>query len=315
MTAADRKKNPAKKRSASAGRGSRRRTWKVAAGIVVLILVAGAVWWGAAASDGDGGRAPEAAKVLDVQSETPFQVMIPAYLPKEFDREGVEIVRNDAGPAGEPLVDLTYRSKKKDGPKIYVREWVPGNPELETLAGSRPIETKWGKGWLLEHQGLTVIWADVGATRVSVYSPDVEEISREQLLAIAESLGPASNRQVFTYIVDEPIVKDVPPPEPFEVPVGADGVQEVTLVITPGGYDPIRFAVKKDVPVRLIFRQLGEVGCGNELVFPSDPANLTALTLASPTDEQVLEFTPTEAGEFQFYCGHRMFRGLLTVRS
>jgi len=66
--------------------------------------------------------------------------------------------------------------------------------------------------------------------------------------------------------------------------------------------------------VRLKFRQLGEVGCGNELIFPSDPENLAALKLNTPADEQVLEFTPTKAGEFQFYCGHRMFRGLFTVK-
>jgi hypothetical protein len=184
---------------------------------------------------------------------------------------------------------------------------------METLAGSRPIETKWGKGWLLQHKGLTAIWADVGATRVSVFSPDVKELTREQLLGIAESLGPASNKQVFTYIVDKPVVKDMAPPKPVQVPVGEDGVQSMTLVVTPGGYDPIRFAVKKDIPVRITFRQLGEVGCGNELVFPSDPENLAALKLENPADEQTLEFTPSQTGEFQFYCGHRMYRGLFTV--
>ena len=36
------------------------------------------------------------------------------------------------------------------------------------------------------------------------------------------------------------------------------------LVVSPGGYNPVHFAVKKDLPVRLIFTQLGDVGCGNE---------------------------------------------------
>ncbi len=66
--------------------------------------------------------------------------------------------------------------------------------------------------------------------------------------------------------------------------------------------------------MRVKFSQLGEVGCGNELIFPSDPQNLSALRLKNPQDEQTLEFTPKKAGEFQFYCGHRMFRGLLTVQ-
>lgn len=296
------------------GRG-RSRLWAwVAVGSIAAAVIAGGIWWAASAGGVTGTQAPEAEKVLKVQSTTPFQIMIPGYLPREFDREDVALKRHDAGPAGEPLVELTYRTNKDDGPTIYVREWVPGNPELESLAGSKPIETKWGKGWLLEHKGLTAIWADVGATRVSVFTADVEDITREQLLGIAESLGPASNKQVFTYIVDKPVVKDMEPPKPFEVPVGADGVQAVTLVITPGGYDPIRFAVTKDVPVRLTFRELGEVGCGNELIFPSDPENPTALRLDKPTDVEVFEFTPKKAGEFQFYCGHRMYRGLFTVK-
>jgi hypothetical protein len=62
------------------------------------------------------------------------------------------------------------------------------------------------------------------------------------------------------------------------------------------------------------FLMLGNVGCGNELNFPADPENPTALTLKSDRDEQVLDFTPRQAGEFQFYCGHQMYRGIMTVR-
>ncbi len=36
-------------------------------------------------------------------------------------------------------------------------------------------------------------------------------------------------------------------------------------MISQEGYTPVHFAVKKDIPVRLIFKQFGEVGCGNEL--------------------------------------------------
>jgi plastocyanin domain-containing protein len=55
------------------------------------------------------------------------------------------------------------------------------------------------------------------------------------------------------------------------------------------------------------------VGCGDELIFPSDPRNLAALKLKGTSDKKILEFTPRTAGEFEFYCGHRMYRGLLTV--
>ena len=64
--------------------------------------------------------------------------------------------------------------------------------------------------------------------------------------------------------------------------MNAQGVQELTLVVTPGGYTPLRFAVKKGVPVKLTFRQLGQVGCGNDLpIFPADRPSPSSLTLAS----------------------------------
>jgi hypothetical protein len=279
---------------------------------VIISLIAIGVWQ--ASVDASAPReAPEADKVLSVQASMPFQIMIPAYLPGEFDRAKVDLKVDQSGPGGEPMVQLAYRTAQ--GATLFVREWVPGNPSMEILGNSRPIETKWGKGWLLaQSETLIALWVDVGPTRVSVYTPDIGVLSREKVLAIADSLGPATNQQVFTFVVDQPTIKDMPPPPPVEIPVNDQGVQEVTLVITPGGYSPLRFAVKKGIPVRLIFRQLGQVGCGNELIFPADPQNPSSLSLASEQDKQVLEFTPQQAGEFQFFCSHRMYRGVMTVR-
>ena len=78
--------------------------------------------------------------------------------------------------------------------------------------------------------------------------------------------------------------------------------------------NPMRFAVRKGIPVKLTFRALGQVGCGNELVLPADPQNPVELVLASEQDKQILEFTPAQAGEFQFHCAHLMYRGIMTVR-
>jgi hypothetical protein len=162
----------------------------------------------------------------------PFQIMIPAYLPKEFNRAGMDILVNQSGPSGEPMVQLTYRTSQ--GATLFVREWVPGNPEIEILANSRPIQTKWGKGWLLAEGGaLVALWVDVGPTRVSVFTPSVGLLPREKILAIAESLGPASSQQVFTFVVDAPTIKDMPPAPPVEIKVNEQGVQELTLVVTP----------------------------------------------------------------------------------
>jgi hypothetical protein len=212
------------------------------------------------------------------------------------------------------MVELAYRYWR--GGTVFIREWVPVNPDRETLAGSRPIQTKWGKGYLLTHAGqtLSVLWVDIGPLRASVYTNDLNIVSREQLLEIAETLGPASNRQVFSFSVERPVIKDVPPPPPYEAKLDDQGVQQVNLIITPGGYSPLRFAVRKGVPVKLTFRQLGQVGCGNELIFPADPQNPIALRLASEHDKQVLEFTPQQTGEFQFFCSHYMYRGVMTVK-
>jgi len=290
----------------------RRPIWLLLGAAVVIGLVAIGVWQ-VNVNASVPHEAPEAEKVLGVQANMPFQIMIPAYLPGEFDRAGVDIKVDQSGPGGEPMVQLTYRTAQ--GAMLFAREWVPGNPDKEILANSRPIQTKWGKGWLLaQSDTLVALWVDVGPTRVSIYTPNIDVLPSEKILAIAETLGPPSNQQVFTFVVDQPTIKDVPPPPPVEIPVNSEGVQELTLVVTPGGYTPLRFAVKKGIPVKLTFRQLGQVGCGNELIFPANPNSPSELKLASESDKQVLEFTPQQAGEFQFFCSHRMYRGIMTVR-
>ena len=258
-------------------------------------------------------EAPEASRILEAQSGMPFQILIPAYLPRQFDRAQVDLKVNEAGPSGEPLVQLAYRTNK--GATLFVREWVPVNPDMEVLASSRPIQTKWGRGWLLSQgTSLTALWVDIGPLRASVYTSQTDLFGNEQILAMADSLGPASNRQVFSFVVNPPQVREMPSPPPFEVPVNEQGFQELTLVVTPGGYTPLRFAVKRDVPVRLHFRQLGQVGCGNELLFPKDPENLVQVFLKSPFEKKTLDFTPRVAGDFQFFCSHQMYRGILRVR-
>lgn len=291
----------------------RRGRWYFAGGFIILVgmLVLGG-WW--AQSRAQAPRdAPEADLVYSVQADMPFQILIPAYLPQEFDRKKMEISVNQSGPGGEPMVQLSYRTAQ--GAVLFVRQWVPVNPDMEILATSRPVETKWGKGWLLtQGDSLVALWVDIGPLRTSVYSSNTDILPKERILEIAETLGPPSSQQVFTFEVATPVVKEMAPPPPVEIPINAQGVQEFTLVVTPGGYDPLRFSVKVGVPVRMTFRQLGQVGCGNELNFPADPQNPSSLTLASESDEQVLEFTPQQVGDFQFFCAHRMYRGVMTVR-
>ena len=286
--------------------------WIWLGGGLAVVVVALGVWLAVRSPAAEPTEAPEAQKVLDVQAGMPFQILIPAYLPKAFERAGMEIDVQQSGPSGEPMVELTYRTRK--GESLFVREWVPVDPALEVMATSRPIETKWGRGWLLNQAGnLLVIWVDVGPMRVALLSPSTKLLPEQQLLAVAETLGPASNRQVFTFVVNPSEVRQVKPPPPVEIETDAEGVQVVDLIVTPGGYSPLRFAVKRGVPVRLMFRSLGQVGCGNELNFPTGVGGMSFLSLSSPTDKQVLEFTPQQVGEFEFFCGHLMYRGVMTV--
>jgi hypothetical protein len=291
-----------------------RRPWFfIGLGALIVIFVPLGTWWASNSKAQAPHEAPEAQMVMDLQANMPFQILIPAYLPKEFQRENLKIDISQAGPGGEPMVQLTYATKKNQA--LFIKEWVPVNPDKEVLASSRPIQTKWGDGWLLRQGAeLIAIWVDIGPMRASIYTTDQELISREDLLAIAENMGPASNRQVFSFIVDPPEIRAVEPPPPVEATVGADGVQEIDLIVTPGGYDPLRISVKAGVPVRLTFRQLGRVGCGNELNFPVAPGEYASITIDEPDEVEVYEFTPTTTGTFEFFCAHLMYKGLLVVR-
>jgi len=260
-------------------------------------------------------EAPEAGKILKAQESTAnFGILIPAYLPHGFDRTDVDVSVNRTGPAGEPAADVVYRGKNNSF--IFIHQWVPANPDLETLNGSRVIETKWGKSWLLTQgtDGLIAVWVDIGPLRVSLSSSNRDVISREQLVLSAETLGLASNLQAYSFASTLPQIKDMAPPPPFEVSINDSGIQEFNLVITPGGYSPMRFAVKRGIPVKLNFRAMGQVGCGNTLIFPADTQNPTALTLKSSEDLKILEFTPAFTGDFQFECTNNCYRGVMTVR-
>jgi hypothetical protein len=290
----------------------RRRWWLAGSLAVVAVLSMGTMAYVSMAPQTF--DPPEAARILEAQKAlSNFGILIPAYMPGGFDRENVEININP-GSSNQPVVGLTYKNNR-DHASVFLRQWVPSNPALETLDGSRPIQTVWGTGWLRTTPtfDMASVWVDIGQLRVNVSSPNLDVVSREQLVKIADTLGLASNLQVYSFNTEPVVIKGVEPPPPFEVPLNAQGVQEVNLTITPGGYSPMRLAVKKGIPVKIVFRAIGEVGCGNVLVFPANSAK-TALTLKSRTDVQVLEYTPETAGEFLFECTNNHYRGILTVR-
>ena len=105
---------------------------------------------------------------------------------------------------------------------------------------------------------------------------------------------------------------NLPPAE--EIPLNAEGIQEVMLVVSRSGYTPVHFAVRAGAPVRLTFRQLGYVPGGNELNMRWGPNEGTYVMLASLNDKKVLEFTPQTAGEYRYSCPHEWYWGVMTVR-
>jgi hypothetical protein len=276
-------------------------------GILILIpvLLAGFLWTQFKASQPR--EAPEAERVLKAQVDLPFQVLIPGYLPKAFNREKMEMVTDQSGPNGEKLVKLIYSTRKGDS--VTFREWLPAVNPMDTPGGNTM-------------RCLCVCRSDkqcnmvgmefsVGSVRVRIEFSTPNLVYYDEMQLMLGTLGPATNRQVYSSVDEVPLSFSVPPA--VEVPVGADGVQEVTLIVSAQGYAPVHFAVKKDVPVRLIFRQLGQVGCGNELIFSWAARKSETLLLESESDKKTFEFTPTEAGEFPFNCPHLIYRGLMTV--
>jgi hypothetical protein len=257
---------------------------------------------------------PETAKILKAQeSMGNFGILIPAYLPGNINRANVEINVTPGSPTKGPSVDLAYRGKNDTA--IFLHQWVPVRPDMETLSGSRPVETKWGKGYLLTQKDtLICVWVDVGPLRVSVSTPNLNLISREQLVLMANTLGLASNLQAYSFVTEIPRVQDVVPPPPFEVKTNDQGVQELNLTITPGGYSPMRFVVKKDIPVKINFRALGEVGCGDTLIFPVEGGNSLSAQITTEKPLQVLEFTPHTVGVVNFNCSTQCYQGVMTVK-
>ncbi len=252
-------------------------------------------------------EAPEAERVLSAQADMPFQVLIPAYMPKLFNRKEAAITTDKPGPNGEKMIQIIYSTRKGD--TLTLSEWMPSNQGAAKILSN----TVSCLCVCVSEQQCRMLGMELNKdpvrVRMEFSTPNL--IFFEEFQFMLDTLGPATNRQVFSSIEDVPLSFSVPPP--VEIPIGPDGVQELTLVVSPTGYTPVHFSVKKDVPVRLIFRQLGYVGCGNELIFQWDARASATLILASETDKQVLEFTPGETGEFRFNCPHLIYRGVMTV--
>jgi hypothetical protein len=282
--------------------------------IVFTLLACSFLWLQSSLAEPQ--EAPEAERVLNAQAEVPFQVLIPAYLPRGFNRAQMQIDTTLPGPAGEPMIQLTYATR--EGYTLVLREWrprVPGPDQSTDLSSTSPqprIVKCRCQCQSRTQCDMREMQVSIDGLHINVQLSVTNLVSMQELQFILNTLGPATNQQVYSSLEDVPVTYSLPPA--VEVPINADGIQEVTLVVNPQGYSPAHFAVQRDVPVRLIFKQLGEVGCGNELLFQWSTGQSAELKLASTSDAQILEFTPAETGDFRFNCPHLIYVGGMTVQ-
>jgi len=87
-----------------------------------------------------------------------------------------------------------------------------------------------------------------------------------------------------------------------------DGVQVVQMTENSEGYSPNSFTIQKGVPVKWIVKATAPYSCASVLLLPKYQIRkfLTA-------GENVINFTPTEAGKLPFSCSMGMYKGSFNV--
>lgn len=85
--------------------------------------------------------------------------------------------------------------------------------------------------------------------------------------------------------------------------------QDYEIQILNSGYSPNNLKVKKGLPVKITLVSSNAHSCSLAFRIPS----LGVSKNLKPTDSQVIEFTPTEAGVIPFSCSMGMYRGTIEV--
>lgn len=88
----------------------------------------------------------------------------------------------------------------------------------------------------------------------------------------------------------------------------SDGYQEIKMTAD-GGFSPLVFVLKKDIPVKWIIDGVDVSGCNNAVRIPS----LNIYQQLKP-GIQTVTFTPNASGTIQFSCGMGMIRGNFIVK-
>ena len=88
----------------------------------------------------------------------------------------------------------------------------------------------------------------------------------------------------------------------------SNGVQETNIVVK-GGYTPDVLVVKAGQPVRLNFNRQETASCSEMVLFP----DFNKSAKLPPGEVVSIEFTPEQAGEYDFQCQMGMLHGKLIV--
>lgn len=88
-----------------------------------------------------------------------------------------------------------------------------------------------------------------------------------------------------------------------------DGVQNIDIAVTSGGYTPNVIRVKKGEPVRLNLKSIDAYSCASAFRIPS----LGIVKNLQPNETGSVEFTPQGAGKIAFTCSMGMYGGVIEV--
>ncbi|MDP1743692.1 MAG: sulfite exporter TauE/SafE family protein [Candidatus Amesbacteria bacterium] len=89
-----------------------------------------------------------------------------------------------------------------------------------------------------------------------------------------------------------------------------DGVQEIYMIQDSDGYSPNNFTITQGIPVRWIITSKNINTCASSII--SSKLNIRQ---GLRKGENIIEFTPTEAGTIRFSCTMGMYNGLFNVIS
>ena len=112
----------------------------------------------------------------------------------------------------------------------------------------------------------------------------------------------------FGFGVKQLVPKEKVSQQEFVINDGITEYQTVNMDLTYRGYQPNVLFVKKDIPVRWVINVKQMTGCTDEIIMPEYGIKKTLVR-----GENIVEFTPTRAGELKFSCWMKMVWGKFIV--